>query len=150
MSTTSPSWRRVCGLDLRKRHARDLVICTPWFIAISRVGRFVMPRSGGTVQDSSRFAVKRYRYRGAQDPDPMDEFDDSGFTHTSRREYMWRAGCSGSLHVRFGGRAVETQSTKADQGAAARPLHLPGRRIGANRNAGWTRREIGLRRMQFL
>jgi integrase len=45
----------------------------------------------------------------------------NGMTHTGTN--LWRAGCGDNSHVRFGGRAEETDRPKDPHRASARPNH---------------------------
>ena len=109
-STTSPSGGSSAGCANDTRAELE----EPAPSLPSRLGD---PRRRGTEMFRPRaVAIVRYRYRGTRIPTPWTSRTQD---HPTSGMNTWRAGCGESVHVRFGGRAGETDRRKA--GTALRP-----------------------------
>ena len=98
------AWRRVVGW-LRKRHPG---------ISWARLRRRFLPGWRPTQEGISLFnpatvTVTRYRYRGAKIPHPWTAHNHRGLT---QRHGLVESRMLGNGHVRFGGRAEETDQPK--------------------------------------
>ena len=135
------AWWRVVGW-LRKRHHG-----LNW----GTIRRRFLPRLGDPRRQHRRstghatVAITRYRYRGARIRHTMGE-------PTPRHEPV-ESRMRGDVHVRFGGRAEETDRPKGRHRASARPLHLAfdlgglvysrrrARRVLSRKIVGWSMRD---------